>query len=214
MHRFTWDLRYPPPAVTNFSYPISAIHRNTPREPRGPWVAPGAYTVRLTVAGRRYTQPLTVRMDPRVKTPLAALAQQFTLSMGLYQALRQDSAALQQTRALRAELENRRANARGDVATAISAVDGRTAALVGSGGGFGGDATESLSRLNGNLAQLLDLVQDADVAPTTVLVETIQERQATVAALLLRWEEILTRDLPALNQKLRTAGLAEVRRNR
>ena len=214
MHRFAWDLRYPPPAVSNFSYPISAIYRDTPREPRGPWVAPGAYTVRLTVAGRPYTQPLTVRMDPRVKTPPAALAQQSTLSMGLYQALKQDSAALHQARALRAELQNRGANARGDLATAMAAVDQRAAALVGSGGGFGGDATESLSRLNGNLAQLLGMLQGADVAPTTVVVEAVHERQMVLSKLLLRWEGILTRDLPALNQKLRAAGLAEVRLDR
>jgi hypothetical protein len=35
-----------------------------------------------------------------------------------------------------------------------------------------------------------------------------------LSKLLLRWEEILTRDLPALNQKLRAARLAEVRLDR
>ena len=38
-----------------------------------PWAPPGAYTVRLTVDGKSYTQPLTLRLDPRVKTPAAAL---------------------------------------------------------------------------------------------------------------------------------------------
>jgi photosystem II stability/assembly factor-like uncharacterized protein len=214
MHRFTWDLRHPQPAVASFSHPISAIYQNTPREPRGPWVAPGTYTVRLTVAGRRYTQPLTVRMDPRVKTPPAGLAQQFTLSMGLYQALKEDSAALQQARGLRAELQSRRANARGDVAATISALDQKVSMLAGSGGGFGGGGAESLSRLTGNLAQLLDMLQDADVAPTPVVVEAVRERQATLSALLRRWEEIVTREIPALNQRLRGAGLAEVRLER
>ncbi len=49
LHRFVWDLRHDAPAAASFSYPIAAIHRNTPREPRGPWVPPGTYTVRLTV---------------------------------------------------------------------------------------------------------------------------------------------------------------------
>jgi len=52
------------------------------------------------------------------------------------------------------------------------------------------------------------------VAPTTVVVDAIRERQTMLSRLLLRWEDILTKDLPALNQKLRAAGLAEVRLNR
>src|SRR6266540_2287955 len=69
MHRFVWDLHYPPPAALSHSYPISAVYRDTWREPRGPVALPGRYTVRIRVAGRSLTQPLTIRMDPRAKTP-------------------------------------------------------------------------------------------------------------------------------------------------
>ena len=82
MHRFVWDLRYPPPVVLDYGYPIAAVVHDTPREPRGPWVVPGQYTVRLTVGGREYTQPLTVRMDPRVTTTPAALAPRKAVSGG------------------------------------------------------------------------------------------------------------------------------------
>jgi hypothetical protein len=37
--------------------------------------------VKLTVDGKTLTQPLTVKMDPRVKTPPAGLKQQFDLAM-------------------------------------------------------------------------------------------------------------------------------------
>lgn len=84
MHRFVWDMTYPPPAGVGPRYPISAIYMNTRRMPTGPWVLPGHYSVRLTVDGHSYTRALTVNMDPRVKTPAAALRQQFDLSMGLY----------------------------------------------------------------------------------------------------------------------------------
>ena len=80
MHRLVWDLRYPPPDALRHDYPISAIYRNTPREPRGPIALPGPYTVKLTVDGRSYGQPLTLKMDPRVKAPAAALQQQFDLA--------------------------------------------------------------------------------------------------------------------------------------
>jgi photosystem II stability/assembly factor-like uncharacterized protein len=84
LHRFVWDLHYPPPSGVNFSYPIAATYMNTARVPAGPWVVPGTYTVVLNVDGGTYRQPLTVRMDPRVKTPLLALKQQFDLSKALY----------------------------------------------------------------------------------------------------------------------------------
>ena len=87
MHRFIWDLHYPPPAGARFSYPISAIPWNTAPVPTGPWVMPGRYTVRLTVDGVRYTQSLEVKMDPRVDTPAVALRQQYDLSMALYEGM-------------------------------------------------------------------------------------------------------------------------------
>src|SRR5256712_13729988 len=71
MHRFVWDLRGPPPAATQHGYPIAAVYRDTPREPRGPIVIPGRYTVRLTVDSRIHAETLSVRMDPRVTTPAA-----------------------------------------------------------------------------------------------------------------------------------------------
>ncbi|MGH7532596.1 MAG: WD40/YVTN/BNR-like repeat-containing protein, partial [Gemmatimonadales bacterium] len=36
MHRFVWDLHYPPPAALGAEYPIAAIDHDTPRMPRGP----------------------------------------------------------------------------------------------------------------------------------------------------------------------------------
>jgi hypothetical protein len=213
MHRFVWDLRYPPPAVSGFSYPIAAVYQNTPREPRGPWVAPGSYTVRLTVAGRAYTQPITVKLDPRVRTPAAQLAQQFALSTQVYDALERDGGMLQEARSVRAQLQDLRPKAKGDVAAAIVALDSKAAGVAGTGGGFfgGGEGPETLARLNGNLAQLLDLLQDADVAPTSVVAAAVDERINTLGPLLLRWHDIVTRDVPVLNQRLKAAGLAQVR---
>ena len=52
-----------------------AVPHRTYDQPYSPWAPPGTYTVRLTVDGKRYTQPVTLRLDPRVKTPAAGLAQ-------------------------------------------------------------------------------------------------------------------------------------------
>ena len=86
LQRFTWDLHYARP-TDGCALPISATPYNTKCEPEGPWVMPGRYTVRLTVDGTVLTQPLTVRMDPRVKTARAALQEQHDLSVALYDAM-------------------------------------------------------------------------------------------------------------------------------
>ena len=80
MQRFIWDLHYAEPKAQSHDYPISANYMDTPRYPLGPAGLPGDYTVKLTVAGRTYTRPLTVLLDPRVKTPRLGLMQQFNLS--------------------------------------------------------------------------------------------------------------------------------------
>jgi len=98
MHRFVWDLHYPPPDALAHEYPISAIYHDTPRYPIGPAVLPGQYSIKLTVDGRSYRQPLTVRMDPRVKTSSAGLLQQFTLATKVVQTMHRDYEALRKLR--------------------------------------------------------------------------------------------------------------------
>ncbi len=211
MHRFVWDLHYPPPAVLRFTYPISAIYGDTPRYPLGPSVPPGEYTVRLTVNGRTQSQPLTVKMDPRVKTPASALAQQFELSSKVYEMIRQDFDALQQVRDLRAQL---RALASGPVAQAASELDRKAGALEGSGGfgrgggggrGAGGDT--DFTRLNGELASLLGVLQGADATPTLAAVEGVGLLQRQLDDQLSRWRTLQSQDVAALNQQLQKAGL-------
>ena len=80
MHRFVWNYRYPPPDAFQRDLPISAIYRDTPFEPLGVLALPGTYMVKLTVGGQSYTQPLTLKMDPRASITVAGLTRQFTLA--------------------------------------------------------------------------------------------------------------------------------------
>jgi len=125
MHRFVWDLRYPPPGAVRHDYPISAIVGDTPREPLGVLVPPGTYSVTLTVDGQTSAQPLTVKMDPRITTPAAGLAQQFSLATRLATMLNDSYAAWQQASG-DAKRDLARLNA--DLVTAYDVVEGADAA--------------------------------------------------------------------------------------
>jgi photosystem II stability/assembly factor-like uncharacterized protein len=215
-HRFVWDLHYPPPDGGSRSYPIAAVYRDTASMPRGPWVMPGQYTVRLTVSGQSYTQSLTVKMDPRVKTAPDGLAQQFTLSMQAYEGMRQTRQALNQIRTLRARIKELQERAgQGPVVEALTTLDRKAAALAGAGQDSGrrgrrrisGSEEESLGRLGDELGRLLETLQEADAAPTTQVVAACSQTQQRLAGLLARWAELKSKDVKTLNDQLRQANL-------
>jgi photosystem II stability/assembly factor-like uncharacterized protein len=216
MHRFVWDLHYPPPDSLSHDYPIAAVYHDTPRYPLGPWVLPGQYAVRLTVNGQSQTQPLTIRMDPRVHTPQAGLEQQFRLATEVCAAMHRDYQAVQEVKSLRAQLLRLRQRASANLAAELSALDQKAEALAGSGGGFelffgGTGGPPNLSRLNTQLNQLLQVLEGADATPTRQAVAAVAETEKVLESQLAAWQEMKTRDLPALNAQLAAAGLPEVK---
>ena len=168
-HRFVWDLHYAPPDSLSHEFPISAIYRNTPELPLGAFALPGRYTVKLTVEGKSYTQPLTLKMDPRIKTPEAGLRAQFVMETGAVRGMNESFKALAQVKSVREQL-HARATAPGAVSLAesISALDKKVAALEGGAESsfFGlpasGKQPENFSTLNQRFGNLLGVADSAD----------------------------------------------------
>jgi photosystem II stability/assembly factor-like uncharacterized protein len=174
MHRFVWDLHYPPPDALRHEYPISAIYRDTPRYPLGAVVTPGQYTLKLTAGGKSYTQPLTVKMDPRIKTPPAGLLEQFRLATRLTSMLHRDYQVLQEVRELRTRLKSENPE-----------LEQQAAAIEG-----GAQGSEGLSRLNGEMVTALDIVEGADATPTTQMVAAVADLQRKLDALIARLRKL------------------------
>jgi photosystem II stability/assembly factor-like uncharacterized protein len=216
MHRFVWDLHYPPPDSLEHEYPISAIYHDTPRTPLGPAALPGKYTVKLTMSGINYTQPLTIKMDPRVKATEDGLRQQFELEIKINEAMHHDYQTLQQVRGLRQQLKNLTAKIReGQLKKTVAAVESETAELEGNEGGYGTTFLStpegrSLARLNVGLNTLLTAVDSADAAPTTQAVSTFSDLTNALNQQLARWEVIKSKDVPELNLKLKRSGLPQL----
>ena len=208
-HRFVWDLRTPPPASLRHEYPISAIVHDTPRLPVGPAVMPGIYTVKLDVAGKIFTQPLEIKMDPRITAPVDQLDQQFRLASRICEAMNASFAALGQVRAVRAQLRDLAHQApKGEIADAIHALEQKIAPFEGAPPGFGQAAPQdSFAQLNGQFGQLLGVVDGADAAPTQTAQDTTGDLQRALTTLQNQWDDVKAHDISALDDQLRRANL-------
>ncbi|CAN5805822.1 hypothetical protein BH11GEM1_BH11GEM1_17460 [soil metagenome] len=213
-HRFVWDVHYERPvgAAAAIAYPISAAPHDTPREPRGPWGLPGTYTVRLTVGGRTYTQPLTITMDPRVKTPPAALREAHLLAVSLFDAVAQDSVMRGAVNRVRDQVRAiRNGGSAASTLPSLVALDTELTALAG--GGRRGDAgrrtvaaAPSLTSLSADMFTLMNMLEEADAEPTMAQRAAVKRALVEFATLGARWNVLRTVSVPALNATLRGAG--------
>jgi hypothetical protein len=131
------------------------------------------------------TTALAVRMDPRVAVRPGTLERQFALASRVVDALRRDSVALANVRALRGELGRARERAgAGPLAAALDSLDQRAAALESAGSRPGAAPPEaSLARLNAHLVSLYAVLEGADAAPPTQAEAAVREWEGVLATL-------------------------------
>ena len=214
MHRWVWHLHYPAPVSTQHQYPISAVPWDTPRYPLGPEALPGQYNVKLTVNGKAYTAPLTVKMDPRVKISSAELQQQFSVQMRLASLLTSSSEIVLQVRALREQLDNASKGATGTAKDSIESLKKKLTAMVEGSGDQAKERQEiTLNLVHDAANSLYTEVDRADAAPTVAQAEATAAAENESKQVLKQWGQVKGVDVPGLNKVLRGAGLAEVNLN-
>lgn len=197
MHRFSWDMHFnpleaPDAEVGGGDDATGAVPYHTYPDSHAPWVPTGTYTVRLTVDGTTLTQPITVRMDPRVKTSAAGLARLATLSRSLYDEAVATHAAYKAARALSASLTG------GNQAALRAGIDSIAPAAVAGGGGRGGFGgrgggaapSPTLDRASAALTAAAMAMQSADVAPTARDVAAGTAARAQAATVMARWNRL------------------------
>jgi photosystem II stability/assembly factor-like uncharacterized protein len=210
MHRFLWDMHYPPIAGVEPEFPISATYRNTAPQATSPWVLPGNYMVTLTVDGKTFTEPLKIAMDPRVKGSLADLQDQFDLSWRLYQ-LRLTLAPIGEEFGNIAEQLTKlkaRAAERPDLTQKLEAFV-QTLMKFGPPHPRPG-APPSLFVLD-STTQLFDEIEVADAAPTAATKAAVADLETKAGPMMDAWQKLLESDLPPLNQQLKQAGFSEIK---
>jgi photosystem II stability/assembly factor-like uncharacterized protein len=213
MHRWVWDFRYPAPLTLRRGFPISAVPHATPREPLGPLAAPGAYTVRLSVDGRRLETALLLKADPRVHLGPDDFAAQSRLALQLAALLSESSRSLLEVRSTAAQLQALRASGRARAeARALAA---RLAPLLKPEKAAQPEksaeavAPRRLPEVQADISSLYTAVMRSDAPPTEAQLRESVEAGKALTGLVGSWRAIEMR-LPALNAHLRSAGLAPV----
>ncbi len=218
MHRFSWDMHYDPiPGAGggggggggggNGAVP----HRTYPGV-NSPWVAPGAYTVRLTVNGKTLTQPITVKLDPRVKVTPEVL-QIFTLTTQMETHAMNAAGAYKDARALLEKLKARAQSAANDalIQQAETLAPAEAAEAAGGGGrggrgGRGGGAAEpaappNLSNIAGQLIAAVMPLQASEMPPTALELQACTRQEAAYTALIAKWAALKAKVSPAPAKK-------------
>jgi len=177
MHRFVWDLRYPRPPALRYSYSIAAVwQEGTPLRPEGPLVLPGSYTVTLSVGENQFSQPLVVKLDPRVRVSENALRSQLTLAQSVDSTLRR---AVTAHREIMRVLDEKKAD------FSESLTDSLTGLVNG--------GKPSLSSVANVLSGLSSAVISADAAPTQGQSAVFDEYRRQLDILLKRWQTYRTK---------------------
>jgi photosystem II stability/assembly factor-like uncharacterized protein len=216
LNRFVWDLRYqnaPPLRV-----PGGAVFEAG--GPAAPRVVPGDYTARLTVDGSPASTPVHVALDPRVHTSAQDLQAQLDLMLKLRQAMTDDHLAFNRLAGVREQLgvlERQLGGdpAMGDVLEAVRKLDEHADSTATALFQFRARVPKELfmnhpATLNVKLASLQRSVDGSDAAPTTQHREVFQMLRGRLDGVLSEWEQIRTKEIPALNELLTSHHIGPV----
>jgi photosystem II stability/assembly factor-like uncharacterized protein len=207
-HRFVWDLHYAFPADVHTSF----------YGPKAPLALPGKYAVKLTVNGQTHSQPLELKMDPRVKTSQADLEKMFRAESRVARNLADLSTTMKHAQELQANLAKRKKEipSNGEAAEALAALDRNTTELMGvqvehEFGVFGltvpATQTVTLREASRATAGLLSIVQSSDSAPTADAAVAIEKWDSATKNVLERWDAFWQQDRTRVNSLLQKANL-------
>jgi photosystem II stability/assembly factor-like uncharacterized protein len=212
LNLFVWDFRGQMPMKIP-----KAIYDNG--KPTGPLVLPGKYQVRLTVGGKSYAESIEIKMDPRVKTSADDLRKQFDLLSKLRDTEEEMNEAILAIRDLNNQLqalEKRLGSVKESKAVAgqcsemrkkIRAIEEE---LIQVDATAQEDEANYPTKLNSKLGYLGGVADSADTAPTRAELEVFAELDKQLQAELTKWREVLSKDLPALNDSMRKQDIAVV----
>jgi photosystem II stability/assembly factor-like uncharacterized protein len=249
LNRAQWDMHYDPPKLVALrttpsenphiweeprfrgqeSRPIT--HWGAQQAEVGPVVAPGKYTLKLTIDGEAYTQALEIVRDPSSHGSDADIQSQVKLQLRIRDDINSTSDMVNQLEWMRKQLEDIQKMLRGDKAKAdllksvqemdqkIQSVEYKliTKALSTSDDKYFIAAYNvyfNLIWLNGEVGTGAgDVAGGADYAPTDTALSLTDMIEKDLAGAKAEYKTLMEKDLPAFNKALAASGVTPISGN-
>ena len=200
LNRLVWDLRYEgaPRVPDYYLYEYESGSK-------GPLALPGQYSVRFTADGKSLTQPLELKLDPRINVPREDLEKQFTLLMDIrgqltrvYDLANEVIDLRKQLRDMKARVDASKAKPMIDEAQALDEKLGALQnKLINTEVRASEDSLKFGLGVDGSLADLAIIGGgDADAVPTEATMQQFAKVKAEVDGYAARWSKIVTEDVP------------------
>ena len=206
LNRVIWSMHEKPPRV-----PPAAQIANAGI--RGPRILPGIYTVRMTKGGKSSETKLTVGLDRRVKFNEADRKAQYDAAMKVHSLFGDESALMDRILVLRASLtKSGAALPEGDplrqtVADFDKKVDAVRKQIVAT---TEGGAITGEERLREHTDQLYGAILSYEGKPGDYQIARIDALRRELGDVTKEFEQVVSKDLPALNSALKAKGQPEI----
>src|SRR5437870_3263488 len=207
MNRFVWDMRYPDAeGIDGGTYLFGG-------SVRGPEAAPGEYRVRVKVGEQSEMQSFEIRRDPRVPTTQQDYQKQVAFLLAVRDELSTVHSAINRLLAVQRQVRSTLKNAtmNSPISDSMRKLDAELDTELHQlyeprFTGFDDQTLIYPLKLNNRIAALESYVQ-GDYAPTAQAEQALAELSADADTALSRVKQTLGRSVPALNLRLRAAGM-------
>ncbi len=243
MNRTAWDLRYEPPHLIALrtaapdnphiwdeprfrgkdSRPIT--HWGIEGAQVGPIAAPGKYTLRLTVNGQAFTQPLTILKDPHASSTDADIDASVKTLLRIRDDITRTSDMVNRIEWMRKQLEDVNAmlaeqKSKADLRKSVQQMDQKMQSVefklitredANSDDKYYTDAYKvylNLIWLNGEVGTGAgDVAGGADFAPTPASLEVLQNIEKSLSEAAADYQNLMTQQVPAFDRTLTQQGI-------
>jgi photosystem II stability/assembly factor-like uncharacterized protein len=232
INRVWWDLRHDgikPPKLHTGAEGAPDIKPGPEGRPlvtwafgadRGPLVAPGRFTVKLTVGDKALQQPLEILKDPSTAGTVADIREQNQMALALLEDLETVAEMINEVELVRKQIHGMQALLKDregveDVIDKSNEVDGKLDELAGHlyqrklTGGIQ-DPLRWPIQLFAKVANLAGDVESVDFPPTNQMKEVHAMYKQQIAERRSQLETILSTDLAALNDLLRSKSISNI----
>ncbi|MCU1233509.1 MAG: hypothetical protein JWP63_1476 [Candidatus Solibacter sp.] len=244
LNRTSWDLRYEAP-------PLVALRTTPPENPHiweeprfqgqetraithwglaqaevGPIAAPGQYTVKMTVDGQTFTQPLTILRTPDSHADDAALQSSVRLQLKVREDITAVSNMTNQLEWMRRQLEDQTKTVAGkqDLIQLISSINKKLEEveyqLITRADALSDDKYfqtaynlyQNFLWLNGEIGTGAgDVHGSGDWGATETGIGLVLDLEKTLEKVKLDYKSVMEKDVPAYNKQIETKGLAPLK---